>query len=122
MSEDNALPQKIDGTRLCISVNKEGVTAYGNRQAFESLAKYFLWLASSNPSEHYELHTILSLQDEESLFKKKLNRNVYALLADEVKLTFENKNEDSFGFELTFMMATEAELNKLGEIASQDSD
>ncbi len=106
-------PDRKHGNRLCITVTKQGVTAYGNKVAFESLAEIFKWLASSAASEHYECHTILSLQDEASLLDGQKPKNVFALFDKEAQAVFARQTEESFGFELTFMMATETELNEL---------
>jgi hypothetical protein len=106
-------PAPIPGTKLCLAVTKQGVTAYGNRDAFESLSEWFKWMASSDPAEHFECHIIWHLQDDASSFQKESTKNVYALFTAKTKAVFEKDSEDGFGFELTFMMAPEAELDEL---------
>jgi hypothetical protein len=113
MTTNNPSPARKPGRKLCLAVTKQGVTAYGNRDAFESLGEYFKWLASSDPTEHFECHTIWHLQDDRSTFAKQSTKNVYALFTARTKAVFEKESEDGFGFELTFMMASEAELDEL---------
>ena len=110
---NNPSPARKPGTKLCLAVTKQGVTAYGNRDVFESLSEWFKWLASSDPVEHFECHIIWHLQDEASAFRKQSTKNVYALFTEKTKAVFEKESEDGFGFELTFMMASEAELDEL---------
>jgi hypothetical protein len=106
-------PAPKSGTKLCLAVTKQGVTAYGNRDAFESLGEWFKWLASSDPAERFECHTIWHLQDEANSLREQTTRNVYALFSARTKPVFEKESEDGFGFELTFMMAPDAELDEL---------
>ena len=49
-------PGRQRGTRVCLAVRKDGVTLYGNKAAFKSLATWMQWIADSDPAEHYELH------------------------------------------------------------------
>jgi hypothetical protein len=109
----NPSPSRKPGTKLCMAVTKQGVTAYGNRDAFESLSEWFKWLAASDPAEHYECHLIWHLQDDASAFRKQSIKNVFALFTAKTKPVFEKESEDGFGFEMTFMMAPEAELDEL---------
>ena len=113
MTTETGQPQTRDGTKLCIAVTRQGVTAYGNKAAFESLAEWFRWMASSAPSEHYECHTIMYLRDEASTFGEDTVKNVYVLFDANTRRPFEKKAKNEFGFELTFMMATESDLDKL---------
>jgi hypothetical protein len=53
------------------------------------------------------------LQDEASNFREQNTKNVFALFTVKTKGVFEKESEDGFGFELTFMMASEAELDEL---------
>jgi hypothetical protein len=106
-------PARKSGTKLCLAVTKQGVTAYGNRDAFESLSEWFKWLASSDPKEHFECHTIWHLQGEANSFREHSTKNVFALFSAKTKPAFEKESEDGFGFELTFMMAPDAELDEL---------
>ena len=110
---NNPPPARKPGRKLCLAVTKQGVTAYGNRDAFESLGEWFKWMASSDPAEHFECHTIWHLQDEASAFLKQSTKNVFALFTAKTRAVFEKESEDGFGFELTFMMASEAELDEL---------
>jgi hypothetical protein len=105
-------PEPKPGAKLCLAVTKQGVTAYGNKGAFEQLAEWLQWIASSDPSEHFECHTILSLQDEASALGKQRKKNVYPLFSKQTKAVFERENEHGFGFELTFMMVEDAELDE----------
>jgi hypothetical protein len=108
-----ARPEKKDGSKLCLAITREGVTAYGNRAAFESLAEWLKWIASSSPSEHFECHTVFSLQDDDSLFDAKANKNVCRLFNEDTEPTFKKMAKEEFGFELTFMMSSESELDQL---------
>jgi hypothetical protein len=107
-----ARPEKKDGSKLCLAITREGVTAYGNRAAFESLAEWLKWIASSVPSERFECHTVFSLQDD-SLFDAKANKNVCRLFNEDTERIFNKMAKEEFGFELTFMMSSESELDQL---------
>jgi hypothetical protein len=49
-----AYPREIAGTQVCIRVSADGVTVYGNRKAFKSLAQWMTWIANASEEEHYE--------------------------------------------------------------------
>ncbi len=109
----DAPPMRKPGTKLCLAVTKQGVTAYGNKAAFEHLAEWLKSMASSDPVEHFECHTIWNLQDEEGSFGENAIKNVYPLFSRQAKTLFAKKDEHGFGFELTFMMAPDSELDEL---------
>jgi hypothetical protein len=69
-------PKKIDGVRLCLALTEDGLAAYGNPQAFGALAQWMTWLGNSDPSEHYECHATMALEDDASVFEGKRPRNV----------------------------------------------
>jgi hypothetical protein len=56
-----AYPKRQRGVRACVAVGKDGVTLYGNKATFRSLAKWMTWIAESKPSEHYECHVVWHL-------------------------------------------------------------
>lgn len=91
----------------------KGVTAYGNKVAFKKMAEYFEWMASSDPSDHYELHSLMYLEDDASKFEGKEIKNVYALFDKKTKGAFFKKTKNLCGFELTFMMVPENELDEM---------
>jgi hypothetical protein len=100
-------PKKVKGTELCITVTGEGVTVYGNKQMFRSLAEWFSWIAGSKPSEHYECHVVWHLM---SKFAEKKNVTV---LYDEKSAKLYRKHHPEQEFELTFMLVEPRDLKKL---------
>jgi hypothetical protein len=110
---------KNDNIRLCITVKHKGVTAYGNKAAFEALAQKLLRIAASLPSEHFECHTVMALQDDASKFEGKKIKNVYSIFDQETAPVFAKRSEDACGFELTFMMAPEHELDQMDTFQEQ---
>ena len=112
-------PKTVAGTRLCIAVRRDGVTAYGNKAAFETLSRTFKWLAKSPPSEHYELHSVLDLQDYAGLEEANEPQKVFALFTRDTKKVFEKRRKDEFGIELTFMMVEESDLDDFAKAQSK---
>jgi hypothetical protein len=104
-------PAKLSGVRLCITVTKEGVTAYGNRQAFKAMADWMTWLANSHDAEHFECHVVMALEDDQSKFDGKESRNVWVLLDKNLTDSFEKRSEENTGFELTFMVVEKSDLD-----------
>lgn len=104
------MPSKKPGTRVCIAVTKEGVTLYGNKEAFASLAEWMNWIASSPKDEHFECHVLMDLEDEASKFEGKVPRNAWVLMGKEVEGCFSHRSDEQRGFELTLMAVEENEL------------
>lgn len=109
------MPVKKDGTRLCIAVTSDGVTVYGNRQAFESLAEQMQWIAQSNSSEHYECHVVMAFENDESRFEGKKPKNVW-VLAEKNLAHFPIKESENYtNYELTFMAVEEKDLDEMAK-------
>jgi hypothetical protein len=112
-------PDRINGTRLCIYINSDGVTVYGNKQAFLSLASYMRWIAESDPAEHFELHTVMSLTSEICHFSKESQKNVFVIndcdtvVEENEDFVWNEEGLDRVGFELTFMIVEEKDLDDL---------
>ena len=106
-------PLKKAGTRLCIAVTRDGVSVYGNKQAFQSLSEWMSWIAASNDADHFECHVTMSLEDDASSFEGKEPRNVWVLTDEEFADSFGRQSEGSPGFELTFMAVEEQDLDEL---------
>jgi len=116
-------PQRVEGARLCLSVSKDGVKAYGNRESFTSLARWLEWIAAHDPSEHFECHVRWHLEDEESKFQGKRPQNTWVKMEGDVAAVFEQElqldaDTRQDGFELTFMAVTEQELDTMARESS----
>jgi hypothetical protein len=107
-----AYPREIAGTQVCIRVSADGVTVYGNRKAFKSLALWMTWIANAPEEEHYECHLPWHLQAKSSLQKKK-PKNVWVLLDKKVKSAFASRDRAHPGFGLNFMAVEQADLDRL---------
>lgn len=55
----------------------------------------------------------MSLLDDASMFDNKRPGNVCVLFDKVIKAAFAKANPDDFGFELTFMMAGDTDLNRM---------
>ena len=108
-------PAKLPDVRLCMTVTKKGVTAYGNRQAFKAMADWMTWLANSNEAEHFECHIAMDLEDDQSKFDGKEPRNVSVLLEKNIANSFEKQSQEHTGFELTFMAVEKSELDYMDQ-------
>jgi hypothetical protein len=108
-------PPANSGIRLCLTVTKQGVTAYGNRAAFECLSDRLKSLASSGRDSHYEFHTIWHLGSGEKAYAETAPKDVYVLFSKATESVFHSSDPHSFGFELTFMMASDDDLNTLAQ-------
>ena len=104
-----AYPKRQRGVRACVAVGKDGVTLYGNKATFRSLANWMTWIAESKPSEHYECHVVWHL-----LSRVAKKPNVFVRF-DESSDRAEPRGRKRRGqaFELTFMQVEEADLNRL---------
>ena len=105
-------PDRIPGTRICLTVTPEGVKLYGNREAFQSLAQFMSWIADSNPTEHFECHVRWHMTSEGALLRNE-TPNVATLFAPALVGQFERASESNPGFELTFMAVEEADLDEM---------
>jgi hypothetical protein len=106
-------PRKTPGVRICIALTSDGVTAYGNPAALRSLAEWVGWLAESDPKEHFECHVTMSLENDASLFEGARPRNVWSLVAGNLRDAFPVRTDEHPGFELTFMVATDSDLDQM---------
>lgn len=61
----------------------------------------------------------MALQDDASKFERKKIKNVYSLFDQETAAVFAKRSEAECGFELTFMMATEHELDQMDSFQEQ---
>ena len=104
-----AYPKRQKGVRACVAVGKAGVTLYGNKATFRSLANWMTWIAESTPSEHYECHVVWHL-----LSRVAKKPNIFVRF-DESGDRAEPRGRKRRGqaFELTFMQVEEADLNRL---------
>jgi hypothetical protein len=98
----------------------QGVTAYGNKAAFEALAQKLLRIAASLLFEHFECHAVMALQDDASKLEGKIIKNVYSVFDQETAAIFAKRSEDACGFELTFLMALEHELDQMDTIRNRE--
>ena len=113
------MPLKQAGTRLCVAVTEEGVSIYGNKQAFKSLSEWMLWIAESNEADHFEFHTTMSLEEDELSAKEAAPRNVWVLTDKKISGSFVKSSENHPGFEMTFMAVENQDLDYMAQF--QDS-
>lgn len=108
-------PRVVKGTEVCVTIAENGITFYGNKEAFMSLSRYMSHLAKSEPSEHNELHlfwhlTPLGVKDGSA------QSNIWALFD---KKTFRAFHQPKNDMEVTFMVVEQDDLEKLKK--SRDS-
>jgi hypothetical protein len=108
-------PNRAPGARLCIAVRKQGVTLYGNAAAMRSLAEYLLWIASSDPAQHYECHVSWELQSEECLFDNKRPLDVWALTEPSLTRHVTTGGTPGEAFDVNFMAVEEGDLDVLAK-------
>lgn len=95
---------------MCLAVTRQGVTLYGNKSAFKSLARWLSWVAGSDASEHYECHVMWHLLSHHA------RRSNVWVLCDKEMLKVVNREPDGGGkptFEVTFMAVTARDLRAL---------
>jgi hypothetical protein len=107
-----AYPREIPGTQICIRVSAEGVKVYGNRKAFQSLARWMTWIADAPEEEHYECHLSWHLQSKSSL-KEREPKNVWVVFDKNVKGIFPSHDQTYPEFDLNFMAVEQSDLNRL---------
>ncbi len=105
-------PEKLPGARMCLTLTCDELTVYGNKEAFTSLRNWMSWLEESQ-KEHFECHITMSLETDASLFEGKRPRNVWPLLDIAFESIIPHRSEHRPGLELTFMVATEEELDEM---------
>ena len=111
MSSRTSRPRKRRGVTLCVVVTRDGTTVYANRAALRSIAEWMLWIATSDPTEHFELHVPWHLANH-----SRSRPNTWVLFDEEMRRMFVRRatGPDSGGpFELTFMHATNEDLDSL---------
>jgi hypothetical protein len=102
-------PKRQRGTRVCLAVRKDGVTLYGNRAAFKSLAEWMQRIADSDPAEHYEFHVGWHLG---SHFAKR--PNVFVRFDRHMRQWFGKRGvANREKFELTLMQVENGDLMEL---------
>jgi len=106
-------PKKIPGVRLCIVRHADGVTAYGNRQAFRALKEQMEWIEQSPADEEYELQVLTTFQDDECIFEGRLPLNAWTVPVGAGASAAVPPGLE--GFELTFKLVGEAALDQLAE-------
>jgi hypothetical protein len=91
-----------------MTVTKDGISVYGNKPAFETLAEWMSWIARSDASEHFECHLIWHFLS----FAKR--RNVFVLVDPEMSRVFGKGGKQLLKrLELTFMVVEPADLRAL---------
>jgi hypothetical protein len=103
-----AYPKRQRGVRACVAVRRDGVTLYGNRATFGSLAKWMAWIAASKPSEHYECHVVWHL-----LSNTAKKPNVFVRFDTSRRVSGRRQRRGPQAFELTFMQVEGADLDRL---------
>ncbi|THI90526.1 MAG: hypothetical protein CAF41_003950 [Nitrospira sp. CG24A] len=107
-----AYPREIAGAQICIRVSTDGMTVYGNRKAFKSLAQWMTWIANAPAEEHYECHLPWHLQSKSSVQGKE-SKNVWVVLDKSVKAAFASRDQNHAGFDLNFMAIEQSDLDRL---------
>lgn len=104
-------PKRKSGAEICVTVAGRGVTVYGNRQAFKSLAEWMTWIANSKETEHYECHLMWHLQAPSALLDGK-KRAVWVLFQKNLSRALRRlpKMED---FDISFMAVGKKDLAEL---------
>lgn len=105
-------PNRRDATQICVTVTKEGVKLYGNRDAFRSLAEWMTRLADSPEGEYYECHVTWQLESEASFFGKE-QKDVWVLFDKEAAQVFRRPSPGDTGFDLDFMAVEKKDLENL---------
>ena len=111
----------LKGSRVCFALTPDGLTAYGNKAALRSLAHWLEWLADSNPEDHYECHTSLSLETEEVLLNGAKPKNVWVLVDGAFQpilnqwkpVDVEDDGLRRADFDVKFMAVTDIELDEM---------
>jgi hypothetical protein len=99
-------PKREEKLRICIANKPEGVTLYGNRAAFRSLARWMDWLAESPPNAHYECHVGWHLESQTAKSKGR-KKKVWVL--------HDPRSKGAEEFDVSFMVLEAKELDRLSE-------
>lgn len=104
--------ENLEGSELCILVYHKGVTVYGNREAFQSLAKWMLRNANSPKGEYYECHVFWDMMKNSSMFEQ-APPNIWVLYDKHTYPAFKRNRKGKSDFELTFMTVEKEDLQKM---------
>ncbi len=110
-------PEIAEGTQVCVTVTRDGIKLYGNRQAFHTLSRWMSWIAASEPSEHYECHLLWHLTNYEAKVGQSPG-NLWFLFDRDLFHVFEKHREQQSDFDLTFMIVEQHDLEKLAQYRS----
>jgi hypothetical protein len=100
-------------SRICLSLSQNGLVAYGNTEALSDLRDQLAWIVKSDPKDHFECHVIMTLESDETRFEGKKPRNAWVKASDDINMSLIEGSEENYGFELTFMLVEEKDLDDL---------
>lgn len=88
---------------------------YSNRSALKALAAWLEWIADSDPKEHFECHYRMAFEDEAAVLEGKCPSNITLAADESLQTSVILPGPDEFGFELTFIHASDEELEKMAK-------
>lgn len=110
-------PEVDKDSKICVTVSRDDIKLYGNREAFRSLARWMEWLADSEKEEYYECHLKWHFQTYEAKESRELN-TVWMAFDKDTFPVFTHPGKNETGTDVTFMAVEEEDLKKMEKFRS----
>lgn len=106
-------PEVNEQSRICLNFGVDGLNVYANRQALIDLRDQLTWLVDSPPEEHYHLHVLMTLENDQSKFDGKRPRNAGVVISDHFNEIARADIEQGDVVDLSFFMVPERDLDEM---------
>jgi hypothetical protein len=102
-------------SKLIMRTSSEGVTLYVNKYALDDIIKQLMWIKESDPRDHFELHTMMTMENDESKFGVSGNKNAIKIFDGELGKIISQNIDDHHDFDLTFMIIEDYDFEKMNQ-------
>lgn len=106
-------PSANPQSRLCLRFSVDGLDVYANREGLIDIREQLTWLINSSPDDFCHVHTLLTLENDESRFDGKRPRNAGVVITDDAAEITNADIEGGVCVDLSFFMTTDEQLNDL---------
>jgi hypothetical protein len=106
-------PEVNEQSRICLNFGADGLNVYANRQALMDLRDQLTWLVDSPPEEHYHLHVLMTLENDQSKFDGKRPRNAGVVFSDDFSEIVNADMGRGDVVDLSFFMVGENDLDDM---------
>ncbi|WP_298282367.1 hypothetical protein [Novosphingobium sp.] len=106
-------PSANPQSRLCLRFSVDGLDVYANREGLIDLRDQLTWLIDSSPEDFCHVHTVWTLENDESRFHGKRPRNAGVVITDDAAEMINADIQGGDCVDLSFFITTDEHLNDL---------